>query len=185
MLKPEDRLHRETQRKRLREYLAGHEDGPLVIERSDAYPLDQVLFPSLFAHLRHMTRYVVLCLARYAPFCFLKAPLYRTLGMKVGKSVCFAPGAILDPLFPELIELGDDCCLGMNCALLTHEYTAQNFRAGRTRMGSGSVIGAGAIVRAGVTIGRKVTVGANSFVNRDVPDGETVGGVPARLLKRS
>ena len=34
----------------------------------------------------------------------------------------------------------------------------------------------------GVTIGSRCTIASNSFVNKDVPDGETWGGVPARRI---
>lgn len=43
---------------------------------------------------------------------------------------------------------------------------------------------AGAKVIGGVTLGNDVTVGANAVVVRDVPDGCTVVGVPARIIKR-
>ena len=36
---------------------------------------------------------------------------------------------------------------------------------------------------AGVTIGNEATVGAGAVVLKDVPDGETVVGVPARAIK--
>ena len=62
---------------------------------------------------------------------------------------------------------------------------ATRFRIGPVRVGKGSVVGAFATVRPGVTIGSKATVGFNSYVNRDVPDGETVGGVPAKPLRKA
>jgi sugar O-acyltransferase (sialic acid O-acetyltransferase NeuD family) len=44
-------------------------------------------------------------------------------------------------------------------------------------------IGTGAIIMPGVTIGAAATVGAGAVVLKDVPDGETVIGVPARAIK--
>lgn len=46
-----------------------------------------------------------------------------------------------------------------------------------------ATIFAGATVLPGVTIGEGAVVGANSLVNRDVPDGETWVGSPARRIR--
>lgn len=45
-------------------------------------------------------------------------------------------------------------------------------------------IGSGAVILAGVRIGTGALVGAGAVVTRDVAPGETVAGVPARLLTR-
>jgi len=182
MLKPEDRARLESERKAFKAYLAERPNRPLVLEKHDAYHVDRVIFGAAFSQARLAVRYIILSLAHWAPFCPVKIALYRLLGVQIGRRVCIAPGVVIDPLFPELIELDDDCCLGIGCRLFTHEYTATNFRVGPIRVGKGSVVGAYATVRSGVTIGSRVTVGANSFVNRDVPDGQVVGGVPARPL---
>ncbi|MBK8466049.1 MAG: N-acetyltransferase [Chloracidobacterium sp.] len=44
----------------------------------------------------------------------------------------------------------------------------------------GASIGSNATILAGVTIGENALVGAGAVVTKDVPDGETVAGVPAR-----
>jgi bifunctional UDP-N-acetylglucosamine pyrophosphorylase / glucosamine-1-phosphate N-acetyltransferase len=53
-----------------------------------------------------------------------------------------------------------------------------------TVIGDGAFIGVETVLRAPVTIGAGAATGGNSFVNRDVPPGETVVGVPARPIVR-
>lgn len=52
------------------------------------------------------------------------------------------------------------------------------------RIGRHAWIGGGAIILPGVTVGDDAVVGAGSVVTRDVPDGATVAGNPARPLSR-
>jgi acetyltransferase-like isoleucine patch superfamily enzyme len=175
---------RAAQRREFRAYMAGARDLPFVLERHDGYSVDEVICPTLAGQLRRALRYIAMLVARVAPSCFLKSILYRLVGVTVGRNVCFTPGVLIDPIFPELVTLEDGCCLGMGCRLFTHEYTATHFRLGPIRIGSGAVVGAYSTVNSGVQVGAKATVGGSSFVNRDVADGDTVGGVPAKPLKR-
>ena len=48
------------------------------------------------------------------------------------------------------------------------------------KVGDGASIGAGATILPGVVIGKGAVIGAGSVVTKDVPDGETWLGVPAR-----
>jgi acetyltransferase-like isoleucine patch superfamily enzyme len=183
MLTKEDKAKRHAERQALKAYWRGSQDQPFVLKRHEAYYVCDVIFPSILAHLRWPIRGLMVGIVNAIPISTLKVFFYRLLGVKIGRGVYIAPEALIDPLYPWLIELGDDCFLGMGCKIFTHEYTATDFRVGRVRIGRGSVLGAYSIIRSGVTIGEKVTVGFNSYVDKDVPDGETVGGVPARPLR--
>jgi len=55
----------------------------------------------------------------------------------------------------------------------------------QTRVCRGASIGSGATILCGVTIGAGALVGAGAVVTQDVPPGETVAGVPARLHFRA
>lgn len=185
MLRPEECARRDAERAALRAWFAGDHAQPFLLERHEAYCVCDVLFPSFWTRQRFARRGLIAWLASKLPTSAVKVFLYRRLGAKIGRNVYIGPDAMLDPMYPELIELADDAFLGMGCRLFTHEHTATHFRIGRVRVGPGSVIGAQATVRSGVTIGAKATIGMLSFVNRDVPDGATVGGVPARPLRKA
>jgi bifunctional UDP-N-acetylglucosamine pyrophosphorylase/glucosamine-1-phosphate N-acetyltransferase len=77
-------------------------------------------------------------------------------------------------------EVGRDVNIGATAVTANFDGTNKN----RTWIGDGTKIGAGAVLVAPVKVGSMATVGANAVVtrNRDVADGETVAGVPARPL---
>lgn len=62
--------------------------------------------------------------------------------------------------------------------------TEADWKVVETRVRRGASIGSGAVILCGVTIGENAMVGAGAVVTRDVPDGATVAGVPARVLAR-
>jgi acetyltransferase-like isoleucine patch superfamily enzyme len=56
-------------------------------------------------------------------------------------------------------------------------------KRGQVVIGDYAKIGANSVIMPGVTIGEGAVVGAMSFVNKDVPAGCTVVGVPARRIE--
>ncbi|MCA9272537.1 MAG: NeuD/PglB/VioB family sugar acetyltransferase [Phycisphaerales bacterium] len=54
---------------------------------------------------------------------------------------------------------------------------------GGSRVGNDTLVGLGARVLPGVSVGQGCTVGAGAVVTKDIPDGKTVVGCPARLLR--
>ncbi len=72
-----------------------------------------------------------------------------------------------------------DCVLGDGVTL----GPGVTFPGGVT-VGEGASIGAGVVVLPGKSIGRGATIGAGAVVTKDVADGVTVAGNPARPLAR-
>ena len=62
--------------------------------------------------------------------------------------------------------------------------TEADWKCDPTTVKRGASIGSGATILCGVTIGGRATVGAGSVVTKDVPEGATVAGNPARILRR-
>lgn len=136
--------------------------------------------------------------ARAQVFQFLKAqnlPLPVTAthpsaqigrGAKIGAGVMLAANAVINPL----AEIGSGVICNTGC-VIEHECRVDDFAhiapgavlAGNVAVGKNTFIGAGAVIKQGIKIGENVIVGAGAVVIRDVPDGATVAGNPARQMR--
>ncbi|MCL6612493.1 MAG: acyltransferase [Peptococcaceae bacterium] len=131
---------------------------------------------------RVMINFAVITLCKYIPSLKVKNWLYRRLGMKVGRDVSVGLAAMMDVFFPELINIGDNSVIGYNATILCHEFLVREYRTGEVVIGRDVMIGANSTILPGVSIGDGAVVGAGALVNRDVPPGVMVAGVPARVV---
>jgi len=79
------------------------------------------------------------------------------------------------------VEIQDNVQIGSHCSIYS-ESTIDGKR-GKVVIKRNAKIGSHTVIMPGVTIGENAIVAACSFVNKDVPDGCIVGGVPIRPLK--
>jgi serine O-acetyltransferase len=88
------------------------------------------------------------------------------------------------------IVIGGNTKIGCNCDIRQNVTFGGNYNKrnveGLTQpvVGNNVSFGAGAVVIGPITIGDSAIIGANSVVNRDVPAGVIVSGVPAKIIKR-
>src|SRR6185369_11341445 len=94
----------------------------------------------------------------------------------------------------EGVEIEDEVFVGHGVTFINDRYpratneegllqTEADWNCVPTTVKRGASIGSGATILCGITIGERAIVGAGSVVIRDVPDGATVVGNPARVLR--
>ena len=106
-------------------------------------------------------------------------------GVSVGSGSVIMAGAVVnsdstigyDVIVNTRASIDHDCIIGDGVHLAPGSTLC-----GSVTVGEESFVCAGATVIPNLTIGGKVTVGAGSTVIRDVPEGVTVAGSPAKVL---
>jgi UDP-2-acetamido-3-amino-2,3-dideoxy-glucuronate N-acetyltransferase len=93
------------------------------------------------------------------------------------------------------VEIEDEVFVGHGALFINDKLPRATTQAGalkgdddwelvRTVIRRGAALGSGAVIMGGVCVGAGALVGAGAVVTHDVEAGETVAGVPARLLPR-
>jgi acetyltransferase-like isoleucine patch superfamily enzyme len=126
--------------------------------------------------------FLLIYTCRILPSLSLKRVLYRLTGARLGKGVSVGLMAMLDIFWPELITIGENSIIGYNTTILCHEFLIKEWRTGEVRIGKNVMIGAQSLIMPGIVIGDSSTIAAYSLVNKDVPAGQTWGGVPAKRI---
>lgn len=87
------------------------------------------------------------------------------------------------------VKIGKACLINPNC-VISHDTIIEDYCelspgvkvTGACTIGQASSIGTGAIILPKLHVGNNVTVGAGAVVTKDVSDGQTVVGIPAKPL---
>lgn len=171
--------------------LSNQEAMGKIIKRLESYLLDFCLL------CLHLTTYI--------PLHSVRNLVWRLSGVKLGKMSTLHTGVrVFDP---RGIRVGEGSIIGYRTFLdgrapLTvgshtdiasevmiynqeHDLADPDFSAvdGPVEIGDYVFVGPRAIILPGVTIGDRAVVAAGAVVTKNVPEGEIVGGVPARKIR--
>jgi UDP-3-O-[3-hydroxymyristoyl] glucosamine N-acyltransferase len=101
--------------------------------------------------------------------------------VEIGANTCIARGTLgnthicTGARFDNLVHIAHNCYVGKHTVI-----TANAMLAGSVRIEDYTWIAPSVCIRDGIKIGSKATIGLAALVTKDVPDGMTVLGVPAR-----
>ena len=121
----------------------------------------------------------------------IRPPFHCDYGLHIslGAHVFLNFGCVILDCAP--VSIGDRTQIGPGVQILTPDHPREpgpreaGLECARPiRIGRNVWIGGGAILLPGVTVGDHAIIGAGSVVTRDVPEGVTVVGNPARALPR-
>lgn len=118
---------------------------------------------------------------RLAPLAMLFNKLNGFFGRCIiGRGAQFGPGFVLIHSYGVVIN---SSVVGGRDVKIEHLVTIGAERNTAPVLGDNVFIGAGAKIIGAVRIGSHTKIGANAVVNRDVPDGATAVGIPARIIE--
>jgi UDP-perosamine 4-acetyltransferase len=108
--------------------------------------------------------------------------------VSLGKGVVIMPGAIIntDTVIADGVIVNTGASIDHDCQIGPYVHIAPGCHlAGCVMVGEQTFVGIGACVIPGIRIGERVMVGAGAAVIRDLENGCTAVGVPAKVIKES
>lgn len=134
------------------------------------------------------------------PAFIRRYPRYlRSLGVRIAEDpgdTWISPTVFLDSAGYDMIEIGEDCTISFDVAILVHDYSIETaLRASGeppaekhrmimrpVKIGSGCFIGARTMILPGAVIGDGCVIGAGSVVRGKIPPGSIASGNPASVV---
>lgn len=127
--------------------------------------------------------------AANCPFNCIRILLYRICGFKIGKHTFIGMRCYLDDMCHDLMKIGNNCIISYGVFFACHGKNQGHYpiviedevyigmRASIISKNTNGTTG-------GVRIGKGAVIGACTLVNKDVPVGATVFGVPCKIYKK-
>lgn len=111
---------------------------------------------------------------------FLRPPLYRFLGAKLGKAT-----SLDDVTDPYLLEMEDGAIAGGRSFIITHASRKGGLYLKKVKIGRNALVGTCSTIMPGVEIGEGAVVAASSLVPMDtkIPPYTLWSGIPAKQVK--
>lgn len=137
-------------------------------------------------------RYFLHCLAHRSGYEHARFLKKHNAFHAMGENCFFQPYNL--PADANYIRLGNNVVVASNVSFICHDvihnmlnHTPNSSGEYSTYWGTIDIkdnvfIGANTTILANVTIGSNVVIAAGSLINKDVPEGKVVGGVPAKVI---
>lgn len=120
------------------------------------------------------------------PFSNLRVQCYRWCGYKIGKNTFIGMRCYLDDMCYDMIEIGNNVTISYGVYFACHGRKQGH---NPIMIKDGAYIGMKSAIIArkegGTVIGKDAVIGACTLVNRSVPDGATIVGIPGRVISQS
>ena len=101
--------------------------------------------------------------------------------VEIGANCQIARGVLSNTIIKNGVKMNGLCFIAHNCILEENVWiTGNTMLAGSVRVKENTTIFSSVVIREQRTIGRGVTIGMGSVITKDVPDGETWFGSPAK-----